>query len=69
MHVNRPFVLISELGVGRYAYFHPNSYFYLHDVPAAPSTRFQLYFDNKQKVVRSKADPSKAVAIQSSGGG
>jgi hypothetical protein len=46
MHVNRPFVLISELGIGRYAYYHPNTYMYLHNIPATPNTRFQFYFDN-----------------------
>jgi hypothetical protein len=69
MHVNRPFVLISEVGIGRYAYYHPNSYMYLHNIPATPNTRFQFYFDNKQKVVRSKAVATSAISVQSSGAG
>lgn len=63
MYINRPFVLISQLPMNRYAYFHPNSNLYAHNTVATPNTRFQFYFDIKQKVVRSKAASTFAINI------
>jgi len=67
-HINRPFLIVSQLYQERFVYYHPNSYAYTYNRTNKPNTRMSWYFDQGSKTIKTKAN-NYSLCIQSNGGG
>ena len=66
-HINRPFVLVSQLPANRYLYHHANNYLYIVNPTNPPAAQCRFVFDQVTKTVQSAWRKRYALEIMNNG--